>query len=72
MDALAKLGGALGVPEAPRLRADEIMREIAAQDERPERFDLRALRETVDQRLDAARKARLAQYEESNESNETS
>lgn len=58
--ALAKLGAALGVPEAPRRRADEIMREIAAQDQRPDRFDLRALRDTLAQRLDAAHQARLA------------
>ena len=67
-DALAKLGAALGVPEAPRRHADEVMREIAAREERPERFDLRALRQTLDERLDAAREARLAQLESGTES----
>jgi uncharacterized membrane protein YebE (DUF533 family) len=58
-DALAKLGVALGVPEAPRKHADEIMREVAAEDTRPERFDLAVLRATLDDRLEAARMARL-------------
>lgn len=60
-EALDKLGAALGVPEAPRHHADELMREIAAQDSRPERFDLTALRRTLDDRLETARQARLAQ-----------
>jgi len=59
-EALDQLGTALGVPKAPRDRADEIMREIAEQDARPERFDLRALRKTLDERLEAARAARIA------------
>jgi uncharacterized membrane protein YebE (DUF533 family) len=59
-DALSKLGVALGVPEAPRKHADEIMREVAAEDSRPERFDLAVLRATLDDRLEAARMARLA------------
>ncbi len=59
-DALQKLGEALGVPEVPRKHADEIMREIAGQELRPERFDLTTLRHTLDERLDAARQARLA------------
>ena len=60
-EALSQLGGALGVPEAPRHHADEIMREIAAQDKRPDRFDLKSLRGTLDERLEAARAARLSQ-----------
>lgn len=60
-EALAKLGAALGVPEAPRRHADQIMREIAAEESRPDRFDLRALRKTLDERLDAAQKARRAE-----------
>jgi hypothetical protein len=63
-EALAKLGTALGVPESPRRHADEVMREIAAQESRPDRFDLRALRQTLDERLDAAQKARQAQASE--------
>ncbi len=65
--ALEKLGSALGVPAQPRQRADEIMREIAAADDRPDRFDLRALRQTLAERLEAAHRARLAQYSESDE-----
>lgn len=61
-DALAQLGTALGVPDAPRRHADEIMREIAAAGVRPERFAVRSLRQTLDERLDAARAARLAQF----------
>jgi uncharacterized membrane protein YebE (DUF533 family) len=60
-DALSQLGAALGVPETPRRHADEIMREIALQDKRPDRFDLHALRSTLDERLEAARAARLSQ-----------
>ncbi|MEZ4220836.1 MAG: hypothetical protein R3B13_07875 [Polyangiaceae bacterium] len=59
--ALAQLGEALGVPDAPRRHADEIMHEVASQDHRPERFDLKVLRVTLDERLEAARQARLAQ-----------
>lgn len=59
-ETLEQLAKALGVPEAPRQRADEILREIASEADRPDRFELRTLRETLDQRLDAARAARLA------------
>lgn len=59
-EALDQLGQALGVPEAPRRRADEIMQEIAGDDRRPERFDVRALRQTLDDRLAQARAARLS------------
>ncbi len=58
-DALAKLGDVLALPEAPRKRADEIMREVAAHADRPERFDLLTLRCTLDARLEAAHAARL-------------
>ncbi len=58
-DALAKLGDSLGIPEAPRRHADDIMREVAGLADRPERFDLIALRKTLDTRLDEARKARI-------------
>jgi uncharacterized membrane protein YebE (DUF533 family) len=60
--ALGKLGAALGVPEAPRKHADTIMRQIAAEGDRPMRFDLARLRATLAERLDAAHQARLAQY----------
>ncbi|MBI4700298.1 MAG: hypothetical protein HY744_03870 [Deltaproteobacteria bacterium] len=60
-EALAKLGDGLGVPERPREHADAIMREIAERGDRPERFDLIALRRTLDERLDVARSVRLEQ-----------
>lgn len=58
-EALTKLGDALKVPEAPRHHANEIMKEIASQADKPDRFDLLALRRTLDERLEAARKARI-------------
>ncbi len=63
-EALAKLGSALGVPEAPRKHADAIMKQIAAEGDRPMRFDLVRLRRTLDERLDAAHTARLAKFAE--------
>jgi preprotein translocase subunit SecD len=59
-DALAKLGDALGVPVAPRKHADTIMKEIAGQSDRPERFDLITLRQTLDERLEEAHRMRMA------------
>lgn len=56
--ALGRLGRELGVPEGPRLHADTIMRQIALQDDRPARFDLRTLRSTLDECLEEAAKAR--------------
>jgi len=67
--ALAALGKALGVPEKPRVHADAIMREIAAETEnRPARFDLATLRRRLDLELEAARNARLAKYGNPDES----
>ncbi|HVY44355.1 MAG TPA: hypothetical protein VHB21_00690 [Minicystis sp.] len=60
-EALAKLGAALGVPEAPRRHADEIMRQIAEEGDRPMRFDLVRLRQTLAERLEAAQALREAQ-----------
>ncbi len=57
--ALGKLGAALGVPEAPRKHADAIMRQIAAEGDRPMRFDLTLLRSTLAERLESAHQARL-------------
>ncbi len=57
--ALARLGDALGIPEAPRKHADSIMREVAELNDRPDRFDLLTLRRTLDNRLEEARKARI-------------
>ncbi len=63
VEALAKLGDALKVPERPRGHADDIAREIAElpQGDRPHKYDLRALRSVIGERLEAARKARAEQ-----------
>lgn len=66
-EALSQLARALGVPDAPRQRADEILRELASQESRPERFDVRTLRFTLDERLDAAHAARLSGYAKESE-----
>ncbi len=59
-EALAALGDALGIPAVPRRHADDIMREVAARGDRPDRFDLISLRKTLDARLSEARQKRLA------------
>ena len=61
-NALEKLGAALGVPEGPRKHADSVLQEVVdgPQGDRPERFDLMALRRTLDERLAAAQAARAA------------
>ncbi len=59
-DALEQLGAALQIPETPRARVDEIVRVMASEADKPERFDLRALRATLDERHEAARQARIA------------
>ncbi len=58
--ALSKLGDALKVPEKPREHADAIMREVAHQSEdiRPPRYDLRALRAIISERLSEAQRLR--------------
>ena len=56
--ALQKLAALLGVPPLPRAHADAIMREIAKQGDRPDRFDLIALRRRLDEELERARAAR--------------
>ena len=58
--ALSKLGDALKVPEKPREHADAIMREVAHQGEdiRPARYDLRALRAIIAERLSEAQRLR--------------
>ena len=60
---LTKLGTALGIPDAPRKHADEVLAEIAAQGDRPARFDLLALRTTLEERLATAQAARAAKPE---------
>ena len=63
--ALDKLGAALKVPERPRERADQIAQEVAAMPEgdRPDRYDLVALRTIISERLKAAQALRAAQKE---------
>jgi uncharacterized membrane protein YebE (DUF533 family) len=59
-DSLAKLGDALKIPEAPRTHADAIAQEIARMEEgdRPARYDLKKLRETIGERLAEAQELR--------------
>jgi uncharacterized membrane protein YebE (DUF533 family) len=61
VDALADLGAALHIPESPRAHADRIALEIASlpEGDRPSRYDLAKLRDTLRERLEAARKAKL-------------
>lgn len=60
--ALAQLGSALGIPDAPRKHADAVLAEIAAlpAGDRPARFDLLALRTTLEERLAQAQAAKAA------------
>ena len=56
-DMLARLGEALKVPEKPRAAADAIAQEVAnMSDDRPDRFDLHALRRIIAERLSLAAK----------------
>ena len=53
--ALAKLGDALKVPEKPRSLVDGIAQDVAnLSDERPDRYDLLALRRIISERLAAS------------------
>jgi uncharacterized membrane protein YebE (DUF533 family) len=60
LDALTKLGDALKVPDKPRRAADAIAQEVAtlSEDDRPARYDLRALRRLIGERLRQAQTAR--------------
>ena len=60
---LGTLGTALGIPEGPRKHADEVLAEITKLGDRPARFDLLALRETLEARLADAQAARAAKPE---------
>jgi uncharacterized membrane protein YebE (DUF533 family) len=62
---LANLATALGIPEAPRKHADAVLQEIVGlpQGDRPARFDLLALRSTLEERLAHAQAARAANKE---------
>jgi uncharacterized membrane protein YebE (DUF533 family) len=54
-EALARLGEALKIPEKPRGIVDGIAQEIANRgDDRPDRYDLVALRRTIGDRLKSA------------------
>ena len=59
-EALSKLGDALKVPEAPRIHADDIAREVAEMSEgdRPSRYDLPRLRKVIGERLREAQRRR--------------
>lgn len=59
-EALARLGEALKVPEKPREHADAIVQEVCdlGQGDRPHRFDLKRLRETIGERLAEAQRLR--------------
>lgn len=60
--ALDQLGQTLKIPAAPREHADRIAKEIAElpEGDRPEGFDLPALRKTIRDRLEEAHAARMA------------
>ena len=60
IEALGKLGDLLKIPPRPREHADAIAREIAElpDGDRPSRFDLPALRKTIEERLTHAQRLR--------------
>ncbi len=60
IDALRKLGDLLRIPEAPRAHADAIALEVAElpEGDRPARYDLGALRDTLVERLAEAQRLR--------------
>jgi uncharacterized membrane protein YebE (DUF533 family) len=60
IDALGKLGAALKVPERPRFHADQIAQEVAdmPDGDRPARYDLGAVRRLIQERLEAAQRAK--------------
>jgi uncharacterized membrane protein YebE (DUF533 family) len=66
IDALRKLGDALRIPPAPREHADAIAREIAElpEGDRPHRYDLPLLRDTLVERLAEAQRLRAADGQE--------
>lgn len=63
--ALDQLGESLKIPKPPRVHADAIAQEIAElpEGDRPDRYDLRTLRRTIQERLDEAHAARMAMKE---------
>jgi uncharacterized membrane protein YebE (DUF533 family) len=63
IEALAKLGEALKVPDKPRAHVDHIAQEVAGlpEGDRPDRYDLAALRRVIGERLKVAQEIRAAQ-----------
>jgi len=59
-DALRLLGEKLGIPDRLRARAEELAREIAAlpEGDRPDRYDLKRLREKIGDRLGPSQSTR--------------
>lgn len=57
--ALANLGDLLGVPARPRKAAEVLVEEIAAEGDKPYRYDLARLKKTITERLLEAERARL-------------
>lgn len=66
---LDRLGMMLRIPERPREHAAAIAKEVAELkgDARPAQYDLKKLRKILTERLEEARKARLAAKEEEDE-----
>jgi hypothetical protein len=64
--ALDKLGELLKIPSRPREHADAISREIASlgDGDRPARYDLKRLRDTLGERLAEAQRLRAASESE--------
>lgn len=58
-EALGKLGDLLGVPARPRAAAQTLVDEIAAEGDKPYRYDLARLKKTITERLLEAERARL-------------
>ena len=63
VEALAQLGESLKIPSRPREHADTIAQEVAAlpKGDRPHKYDLRALRRIIGERLRAAQATRAAE-----------
>lgn len=72
--ALDHLGETLKIPKAPREHADAIAQEIAElpEGDRPDRYDLRRLRDTIQERLEEAQQARAARKEEAGDAKQES
>ena len=71
-DRLAQLGDTLKIPPKPREHAEAIAREVGAMEEgdRPARYDLKKLRDTIVERLAEAQRLREAMKRENGEEGE--